>query len=321
MKAIVLTALFLLTPVVTRAEEWYILCPKAILTGDIQSFNVGTGNSTNTQLRYSHNEAANPSLPIQFFINGQPSRPDQLDPYGAVLTGTFYNKYSRSMERKFFFEAPARMPDKNPVEIKAIVTPASGAPITVTFTIIVLAEHWTFTHFHGLHYRCYDGGNSNPKNMPVADMGMATQVNQAFHFTAKTLNFLTGETTAVLDGDPTIVYSKQYQGGSCNPAVCTAKLLWGNDDQTLIKNVNVRFTGERMTIDYQIDYMNWLGWTIVETANGYVINHRDRKPGKHDAPAHVDSPLQRSFISQFTNPADQQIMLHSAGGVQLKAND
>ena len=313
--------LFLLTTAQVRAEVWFILCPKAILTNDIQSFNVGTGNPGNTQMLYSHNEAANPNLPIQFFINGQPNRPDQLDPYGAVLSGTFYDKYTRQMVRKFFFEAPAKMPDKNPVEIKAVVTPASGAPVTVTFTIIILAEKWTFTHFHGIHYRCYESGDANPKNIFVADMGMATQMNQDFHFTAKTLNFLTGETTAVPDGDPTIAYTRQYNGGACSPAGYTAQLLWGDDDQTRIKNVKVRFTGDRLVVDYQIDYMNWLGWNMVQNATGQVINHKDRKPGKHDAPARVESPLQRVFVSQFTSPADQQIMLHSGGGVQIKAQD
>lgn len=300
-----------------------MLFPKSVLTGDIQQFNIGTrnGGSTDPTFLVSNNEAANPNLPIQFFINGQPNRPDQLDPFGAVLSGTFYDRYSRQMIRKFFYEAPTKMPDQNPVEVKAIISPAGGAPITVTVMVIVLAENWTFKHFFGLHYRCFDGGSSNPKNVFFPDMGMVTEMHQTFHFTANTLNFLTGEATAIMDGEPVITYSKTYQGGACSPTDYTAKLLWGNDDQTLIKNVKVRFTGSRMVVDYQTDYMNWLGWTIVQNATGAVIFQQDRKPGKHDAPAHVESPLQRTFVSKGNTPTEQQISLHSAGGVALIATN
>ena len=124
-----------------------------------------------------------------------------------------------------------------------------------------------------------------------------------------------------MEGDPQITDSRIYQNGSCYPSQNYAKLLWGDDDQTLIKDVKVKFSDGKMKVDYKIDYMNYLGWNIIQKATGNTLTVIARKPGKHDAQANLVAPLQKKFMSKFASPVDQQIMLHSGGGVVLEALD
>lgn len=215
----------------------------------------------------------------------------------------------------------ARMSDKNPVEIRAVVTPASGPPVTVTAQIYVLAERWTFQHFQALRYKCYEDETANPKNSLAVDMGVRTGMQQQFHFEVGSIDWHTGEATATLDGGPEIYYSKTCQGVACDPTYMKANLLWGNDDQTTIKDVAASFTGTLMKVGYKIDYMNYLGWTFTHIPTGKTIPGLQRKPGSHNVQVEFKCPLQRQFRSLYKMPPDQQVMLHAAGGVQLRADN
>lgn len=298
------------------------MCPKFMLANDVQSFYVGTRNGQNDFNTTLNAVSMNPALSIQFSVAGQPNNIEQPEPNGAILSGTFYDNTSRNYLRKIFYRAPSKMPDKNPVELKAIVTPLDGgAPITLSWTIMILAERWSFQHFQALRYKCYEGGTANPKNGVAVDMGVGTGNEQRFHFQAKTLNPQTGQTTAILDGEPFVYYSKTYDGGICDPSYAHADLMWGDDDQTKTKNVKVTFDGKDLKVDYEIDYMNYLGWAIIDNSQGKLLFKKDRMPGTHGAKASFSFPLKRKFRSLYTQPKDQQVMLHTAAGVQVEARE
>ncbi|MEZ0541100.1 hypothetical protein [Fibrella arboris] len=316
-----------LTGGVANAQGWAMLGPKTMLTNDCQHFIVGRIDTESTLVNAQgypigrvYGDSYNPKLSIKFFVNGQPNTIEQPDPNGAILSATEYSGDLKEYLRKIYYRAPSRMPDKNPVEIKAVVTPATGPPITVTAQVYVLAENWTFQFFQALRYKCYEGGTSNPRNGLAVDMGMATGMQQPFYFEAGNINFFTGEATATLDGDPTIYQTKKYAGGICDPTYLVANLLWGDDDQSKIKHVKARFTGTRMKVDYQIDYMNYLGWTFTEKTTGKTIPGLPRRPGSHDVKAGFECPLQGQYRSLYKMPPEQQVMLHVVGGIQLHAD-
>lgn len=316
-----------LTGSAALAQGWAMLGPKAMLVNDCQSFIVGRiddkTNLVNAQgypIGRVYADSYNTKLTIQFYVNGQPNNVEQPEPNGAVLSANTYSGDLKEYLRKLYYRAPAKMPAKNPVEIKAVVTSATGPPITVTTQIYVLAERWTFQFFHALRYKCYEGGTGNPRNGLAVDMGMATGMQQQFYFEAGNINFFTGEATATLDGDPDIYYTKQYAGGICDPTYLTANLLWGKDDQSKIKDVKARFTGSQMKVDYKIDYMNYLGWTFTDKATGKTIPGPPRRPGSHDAQAGFQCPLQEQYRSLYKMPPEQQVMLHVVGGIQLHAD-
>ena len=300
------------------AQPWGILCPKLLVTNDITWVCVGI-NSSNDFRTSVQDYGNDPKLSIQFFVNGVPNNIEQPDPNGAILSANYYDGGRKAYNRRLYYRAPSKMPDKNPVEIKVVITPAGGPPITATNTIMIVAEKWSFQHFQALRYKCYEGGNTNPKNSMAIDMGMATGNEQRFHFKPQSTYNTAGELEAELDGDPDIYYAKTYDGGTCDPTYAHAELLWGDDDQTHIKNVKVRFDGTTMKVDYVIDYMNYLGWAIIDNASGKTLLHVPRRPGSHDVKAGFEFPLKRQFRSLYTQPKDQQVMLHSAGGVQVRA--
>ncbi|WP_375444499.1 hypothetical protein [uncultured Fibrella sp.] len=314
----------LLTGGNAAAQSWAMTGPKTMLTDDCQHILFGRIDTDNHLVNAQgypigrvFADSYDPKLTIKFFLNGQPNNIEQSEPNGAILGATEYSGTLKESIRKLYYRAPSRMPAKNPVEIKAIVTPATGPPITVTAQIYVLAEDWTFEFFQALRYKCYEGGTSNPRNGLAVDMGMATGMRQQFYFEAGTINFFTGEATATLNGDPEIYHTKKYAGGVCDPTYLTANLLWGDDDQSKIKNVKARFTGTQMKVDYQIDYMNYLGWTFTEKTTGKTIPGPPRRPGSHNVQAGFQCPLQTKFRSLYKTPVDQQIMLHVVGGIQL----
>lgn len=314
--------------IASQAQGWDFEMPKAMLVGDCQHVLLGQLDPNNTltdgkghPIGRIFSDSYDPKLSIQLFVNGQPNSPEKANPNGCILSATSWSWALKTNIRKMYYRAPDQMPDKNPVEIKAIVTPATGPPITVITHVYVLAERWTFQFFQALRYKCYEGGASNPRNNLAVDMGVATGDEQKFHFTPGSINYFTGEATATLDGNPEIFFCKPYEGGACNPNDFTANLNWGDDDQSKIKDVQVTFTGQMMKVDYKIDYMNYLGWSIIHNASGKTLQVIPRRPGKQNEPASFTVPLQKKYLNTYRMPPDMQVMLHVASGIQLLALD
>lgn len=295
------------------AQNWGLLFPKAIVTNDCQQFSVGTQNGKNPMNEVINSDKTT-SLNVQFYLNGQPNDRGNREPYGSILTGDFYDGEHKLYLRNYYYSAPSQMPDKNPVEIKAVITPKGQAPITVTFQFYVLAEHWKFYYVQGLKCICPENSPINP----MANLGAACIMEQDFHFTAQTVNAITGEAQATLDGDPEVNKFKISPARPCDPEHFEIAANWGKDVFTKIKDVKARFTGQQMQVDFKIDYMDYLAWKARPLADNKWVVVVPMQKGSKDASGKMVAPLQKEFKKQYLDKTSK-LLLHVTSGYELQA--
>lgn len=286
-----------------------LIAPVAILTGDARSIGLRVPD-----YKFFVDELSR-DVGIVCYLNGKQMPTGIMDnkmTEDGRITLITSRQYHDTGE--MYYRAPFKMPSKNPVEIKVVYTTRTGKVLTLTKRIYIVAQNWKFYHVHGLKSIC-------PEDTPInsmATLGASTISLQRFHFSADSFNYKTGEANGILDGEPTIFKFKIFPTRACDPEHFEIAAQWG-DIFTKIKDVKPKFTGEKMQVDFKIDYMDYLAWKARALAPGADwMQVAPSMKGTKDASGKMVAPLQKEFKQQYLDKTSK-LLLHVTSGYNLQA--